>query len=319
MTEGRQEDGPRAVSPLLEALRRANRATRHHRRLRRAAVGVYSTVVRAHRFLPPPRVVLNGPAKSGTHLLSDCLSLLPKMMFSGRHFTPADFARADLVGPTPSAEHRRTPPLDLPRLRRYLDRCPDGMFVTTHAGHQPDLRAVFVDLGLRHVLLLRDPRDVAVSLAHFLRQSSWLPRHDHFARVLDSDEARLMAVIEGYDDGAGGFMPGIGAVLETFLPWLEAEEVLVCRFEELVGERGGGSAAAQIDAIVKLAAFVGRPLSAEQAASVAGGMYSRRGLTFRSGQIGDWRRHFGDDHVAAFKRCCSHHLVRFGYEAAEDW
>src|SRR4051794_10097085 len=105
-------------------LRRANKTTRDHPAVRRVGVAGYREAIRAVRFLGPPRVMVNGPAKSGTHLLSDCLALLPRMMFSGRHFVPHEFAAAT------AREGEVLPALDTARLRRWLARCPPGMFVT---------------------------------------------------------------------------------------------------------------------------------------------------------------------------------------------
>src|SRR5919112_9231 len=148
---------------LLPLVRFANKKTRNNRTLRRIGIVGYTGIVRANVFLPPPKVLLNGPGKSGTHLLSDCLSLMPKMMFSGRHFALSDFFASSAKTPGSHSHQGSMPPLDVARLRKYLERCPQGMFVTAHARFHPTFSDLVEELRFKHILLMRDPRDIAVS------------------------------------------------------------------------------------------------------------------------------------------------------------
>lgn len=304
----------RVGSPWLTLIRSANRKTQNSRTLRRVGVWGYSTVVRANVFLPPPRVLLNGPPKSGTHLLSDCLSLMPKMMFCGKHFALTEFF-TERPGP------QDTPPLDMPRLRRYLGRCPQGMFATAHARYHPDFASLIEELGFKQVLLLRDPRDVAVSHSFYLLKDTLHQHHGYYARTLRSNEDRLMASIRGFQpgEGAGETVPSMGKSYGRYLRWLEAPATLAVRFENLVGAGGGGNEARQLGEIQRIGNFVARPLDREEARRIAEGMYGRGGLTFRKGQAGDWRNHFTDDHSEAFKEVAGDLLVRLGYEKDADW
>src|SRR5687768_16318512 len=55
-------------------------------------------------------------------------------------------------------------------LARRLSRVPDGSFVTAHCVHSPELASLFAGERMRVVCILRDPRDVAVSQMHYLKQ-----------------------------------------------------------------------------------------------------------------------------------------------------
>ena len=47
---------------------------------------------------------------------------------------------------------------------------------------------------------------------------------------------------------------------------------------------------------------------------------THKSLTFRKGAVGDWKDHFKEEHVAAFKLSDrTNALVRLGYEEDEDW
>lgn len=306
---------------MLDLLRLANRKTRNSRALRKFGVWAYSSAVRANVFLPPPKVFLNGPGKSGTHLLSDCLSLLPRMMFSGRHFSLAEFvvppARPDDLQFSVSEPFL---PLDTDRLGRLLRGCRNGTFVSAHAGFHPALQQALQRFHYKHVLLLRDPRDVAVSYTFFVMREPGHHHHHYYRHELRSDDERLMATIRGFaGTQAVQALASIGTTFERFVPWIDEPGVLVCRFEDLVGARGGGNRDLQNDEIRRVAAFVGRPVTAERAAAVAAAMYSEKSLTFRKGALGQWAEHFGEAHRAAFKEVANPVLLRLGYEVDGGW
>lgn len=302
------------ASPWLSLVRFANKRTRDSRALRRLGVRAYCFAVRANTFLPPPKVLMIGPPKSGTHLLSDCLSLLPKMMFSGRHFALPDF----FVDPQDPRDRRpgSSPSLDVGRLRKYLARCPRGMFVTAHARFHRDLLSTTEELQFRRILLLRDPRDVAVSRAFYLQRDTLHHHHKHYTETLKTDEERLMVSIRGFENQeAGRTLPSIGETFSRYLAWIDDPATLVVRFEDLVGARGGGDTEKQLEEIGRIGAFVGRPLSREQVQQIAQKMYGKGSLTFRKGQMGDWRNHFTEAHERAFKEVAGDILARLGYES----
>ena len=305
----------RAGSWWLDLVRLANRKTRNSRLWRQIGISAYTSIVRANVFLPPPRVLLNGPPKSGTHLLSDCMSLMPRMMFSGRHFALSEFFTTPLDPGAPET----LPPLDAKRLERYLRRCPNGMFVTAHARYHPDLLDLANDLGFKHILLLRDPRDVAVSHSYHMLQDTLHQHHRYYIDTLQSNEERLMASIRGFEDGPGRRLPSIGQVLSRYLPWLDHPSTMVVRFEDLVGPRGGGDPGKQLDEIERISGFVGRSLNREGAQQIARKMYAKGSLTFRKGQTGDWQNHFTAVHRAAFEETAGDLLVRLGYAKGAEW
>lgn len=301
----------------LSIVRFANKRTRHAYVLRHLGVQVYSSAVRMNVFLPPPKVLMIGPPKSGTHLLSDCLSLMPKMMFSGRHFALSDF----LAGPTGSPQHHQPDsplPLDTIRLRKYLRKCPPGMFVTAHARFHSEFRNITEELQYKRILLLRDPRDVAVSRTFYLQRDMLHQHYRYYTETLKSNEERLMASIHGIGSDGGEYLrrplPSIGETFSRYLSWMDDPSTLVVRFEDLIGPRGGGNAKKQLEEIKRIGTFVQRPLDHEQAQRIAQKMYGTGSLTFRKGQAGDWQNHFTEAHKRAFEETAGGLLGRLGYE-----
>ena len=195
------------------------------------------------------------------------------------------------------------------------------MFATAHARFHPGFSDLIEELGFKQILLLRDPRDVAVSHSFYLLKDTLHQHHEYYAKTLKSDEERLMASIRGFKtgEGVGETVPSMGESYGRYLRWMESPATLAVRFEELVGVSGGGSETRQLDEIRRIGKFVGRPLDTNATRRIAEGMYGKGSLTFRKGQAGDWRNHFTDDHREAFKQVGGDLLVRLGYEDDTDW
>jgi hypothetical protein len=305
---------------LLSLIRFANKKTRNSRSLRRIGILSYTSIMRANVFLPPPKVLLNGPGKSGTHLLSDCLSQMPKLMFSGMHFALSEF----FYGPVGLSDFRfrkpvSSPLLDVGCLRKYLRRCPRGMFVTAHARFDPNFSDLVKELRFKHILLLRDPRDVAVSHAFYMLRDALHQHHEYYTKTLKSDEERLMASICGFEQNAENYLPPIGESFGAYLPWTNDPSTLLVRFEDLIGPQGGGDAEKQLEEIERIGSFVERSLSREKASQIARRMYGKGSLTFRKGRAGDWRDHFTEAHKRAFKDTAGELLIELGYEKDTGW
>lgn len=300
-------------------LKSASRKTINTPALHRSGVWIYSNILRTNVFLPPPRVLLNTPPKSGTHLLSECLSLMPKMMFSGRHFALANFIDSSRETPVYWVEGQH-PTLDDTSLKNFLGKCPQGMFATAHAGFHPTFREILEELRFRQIVLLRDPRDVAVSHAFFVKHWRSHQLHKYYVETLKSDEDRILTDIRGLDPGVANIPRlSIREVFDGFTPWLNDTSMLVVRFEDLVGPYGGGDSEKQLTQIQCIGDFVGRNVNQDQARRISQKMYAKTSVTFRKGQIGDWRNHFTKVHRRAFKEVAGETLIKLGYEKDMDW
>ena len=248
----------------------------------------------------PRRALVNSVPKAGTHLLKRGLALLPGVQALDLHFDirqPAGDVRASLLG------------------------LPPGAAATAHLVHSPEYVAALRGLDLAHLLVLRDPRDVALSLAEYIPTLRAHYLHDTFAGL--SLEQRLTACICGLAEPRPSWdsvaLHDVGALFAQFLPWAGEPGVCCLRFEDLVGEAGGGDAGRQRDALRRVAGALDVPLDGATLAAVAGGIFDRNSPTFRSGEIGGWRQRFGPEHVRAFKDVAGPLLVELGYERGLDW
>lgn len=278
-----------------------------------------------YKRLPP--LVVNGLPKGGTHLLARCVVVLGGIQRFDFFLHRKTASELNL---SPVSKEGDGVPLGIGEptliLRTGVERALAslwvGEFALGHIPHSPEFEDLLKRHGLRMLLILRDPRDVAVSLVHHIVSSPENRLHEYFTRVLRTPEERLLAAITGVERGkaeGAEWSASIGDQVRSVLPWLSASLACVTRFERLVGSEGGGSQEAQQTEIERIARHVGLSLTPDQTQSVASQLFGQGSPTFRRGQIGSWKEAFHDEHKAACKRAAGRELIELGYERDLNW
>jgi sulfotransferase 6B1 len=127
-------------------------------------------------------------------------------------------------------------------------------------------------------------------------------------------------VILGLPTGSCAGLPDVDSLFRAYLPWREIQGVRTTTFERLVGPRGGGSPGDQRDEVRGILGHIGFPLRGRLAVdAISRRVFSPESPTFRSGQVGGWRRYFKPEHVAAFKQVAGQLLIDLGYERDLAW
>lgn len=273
---------------------------------------------RARLDAPSPSMV-NSLPKAGTHLVMKVMESLPGILPVRLHLAAE---RAHLYPPRagePSILAGIVTPTAMSRtwVARTLARLPPGTWIKGHMPYSHAFSDLLSAAGVKMVLVLRDPRDVAVSSAAYLASQPRYPFWADFHPL--SAEDRILASITGLPARNGRpALRNIRERLQSVLPWTREPFVRVSRFERLVGPSGGGSEKAQLQEIRDIAAHVGASLTEARARSIATGLFGGT-ETFRKGQIGGWREVFTERHVAAAKPLLDDLLVELGYERTTAW
>ena len=241
------------------------------------------------------KVFLNSIPKSGTYLLA---SLAKK---SGR-LSPAQGSinrKTALRFPaSPGSEGAAVgigdPGLaSLDTLADMLRAMPDKSYLT---GHVP-FSVTFADLldrhNCRHILIVRDPRDVVLSLLRYVlaRPENFL--HASIGRM--QPETRVLDVASGLTDAEHGVrLLSIDDQYRSIDGWIGRSDCCVVTFEELIGERGGGSREAQLAATRRILHHIG--IDSDDAVSrAADGAFDTSSPTFHSGRQNSWRHELPAD------------------------
>ncbi|HET7464660.1 MAG TPA: hypothetical protein VFJ82_25685 [Longimicrobium sp.] len=158
------------------------------------------------------------------------------------------------------------------------------------------------------VYCYRDPRAQIVSMIRFLAESEFMTKHP-WMRVYRPILQNL-----GSMDRMLSF-----AISDSTFPFRDAYKqnrwllyhpnVLKLRFEDLVGEEGGGSRLSQAAAIERWATFLAVDVPAEK---LARGLFGGT-ATFNQGRVDSWRDVFKEHHLRAFEREFGDVLVDYGY------
>lgn len=264
------------------------------------------------------KLIINSLPKAGTHLL---VKLLESMgyQYSGTNFSsstiygryewPKFLLRGVMAG-WPGIEVG----LDIAAVARRswivnsLAKVDEKQFCGGHLPYSDCMYALLQQAGLRTLHILRDPRDVLVSWAHYVPQTSWHYGHPGLDGL--ELEQRIRKILYGYH--SGGFdIESFSQVLSRSMGWINCQNALVVRFEDLVGSRGGGDDTAQANTIKNIATFAGvESVDADKlAASLFGGT-----KVFRKGQIGGWREELSQELADEVNNVLGNAVVGMGYQ-----
>jgi Sulfotransferase domain len=273
------------------------------------------------------RILINGPEKTGTHLV---LRLLNQLGFQYSKDGPSVFITErpdDTFGLSAQefAQGRRVriwgwPVAGLPEamVRDRLASVGRRHYCHSHAPYSRELCDVLEGLDFRILQTIRDPRDQVQSMANWYsneRAPDNLRRRE--LGPLPTEE-RLRIAISGCDLSNGARVQGVNEYYSAMAAWYSQRIVRVVRFEDLVGPRGGGSLERQINEIRACARFVGKSLADGQAENIAENIYGC-GNTFRKGKIDSWRTVFSPEVKQLFKDQANRLLLDLGYETEPDW
>lgn len=264
------------------------------------------------------RWYLNGFPKSGLHLVAAMLMPVAGPM------PPETVWRKPWAG-TFAGNSWTEEKVSSEKALYRISRLADGKFLKSHTGYRDEIERFLYYLGVAHVFIYRDPRDVAVSQTyHILSQEGQKLVHPEkeLYRSLGSFEAILEAVIVGLNQ-----YPGVMQRWQHYAPWLDMDWVHKVRFEDArrnpheVAEgilRYGLQRVAQI--CERKLVVVEPALQMVVEAMVARAECKEYSPTYRKGEVGSWRHEFTNQHKQLFKETDTDGwLVRLGYEESNDW
>jgi len=152
--------------------------------------------------------------------------------------------------------------------------------------------------------------------------------HQYYANNLKDRDSRIATsisgVILGTPLGSNISLPSVSADFARWEGWLNDRKTLSLRFEDLVGERGGGSEGRRLEVIERILADIGVKTDGVDLRGEYGSrcMNPEESHTFRKGQkggVGAWKSIFTDEHKDIFKEVTGDLLIRLGYEKDMNW
>ena len=259
-----------------------------------------------------PLIVCNSYPKSGTHLLYQILYSLPETT----KWNDIVSVQA-LCGIMNTAAH----------IRWKIGAVPDGSIVRSHLMYSEEVRSILANESCKQLFIYRDLRDVAVSHARWVLKEPQIFLHDIYTQMSSFDE-QLMSTIQGVPlgtpFGSNLSQPNIGQDFSRWAGWIDDPDTLAIRFEDLVGERGGGDEEKRLYIVSQILDHLEISLSPTKIRSqfASHAMNPGESHTFvkgGKGKIGGWKTFFNQAHQEAFKKVAGHHLIELGYESNLAW
>lgn len=242
--------------------------------------------------------VIVTPEKSGTHLLTKAIGRLTGM---GTHNCWAyELSTGELLNEIRTAQEKNA-------------------FLHMHALPTPEIIRTLKQHNYKVVFLMRDPRDVVISLLFYI-EKGWV--YGPFHLSLDYGTLTKDQKIDELITGRRYHVSAVRTVIERRIPWMlqSSSFVYTVHFENLVGAEGGGSKERQNKEIVNIANHLGVSVTSDDLLRITTGLFGKPGEgTFREGKISSWKNHFTDKHKRDFKKLFGTQLIQLGYEKDSSW
>jgi hypothetical protein len=192
---------------------------------------------------------------------------------------------------------------------------PGGIYAPVYATHQRFRETIPAGSNERTFVVIRDPRDSAVSWYFSLLYShsaNYPSVADARPKLQQMDKRQGMTLI---------FEDHMRALVEIQRSWLESG-TRIFRYEDLIADQHG--VFAQIFAHCGIGLSPRRQRMIVKRHSFGLRTWWRFGREnvkshFRKGIAGDWRNHFDDELKERFKNLYGDDLIRAGYEKNRDW
>ncbi len=285
-----------------------------------------------------PRVFVNSMPKSGTHLLTraaESLGIASYMASRGLfrrlldktplgsppYFTRKSAeAKAGHEALTSSNQSQKTPigvhsPLHVrvDLVRRWLSAVRPGQYIIGHVPYSSTLEDILRENDWKMIYIVRDPRAVMSSFLYYvIHKKAGEHFLEHDSSRLDREQQIEFALKGGLARIANVEIVGMTRAYETVLGWGGFDGAFRVRFEDLVGERGGGSATAQEATVRALAGHLGVDIE-DLACIDMKNIFRPSSPTFHLGQIDSWQTEFEEEQIERLDREFAPLLGTLGY------
>lgn len=276
----------------------------------------------------PYRVLVNSLPKSGTHLLTQAVAQFGYQEYASqrnywdRCLSMLGYGTPWLLNHRQAKQSRQrgrisatTQAIQVGALTEYsvsaktmydwLSQLKLGCYIQGHLPYSPALLPVLDELKFRHVLIIRDPRAVLVSLLHYIPNAhrSGMGKHflaDDFAK-LNSQQQLDLLLYGGEAKCANLIIKPFAEVFFSVLQWRESTQYLMLYFEDIIGPQGGGDSTTQQRVLHQLAMYLNPQTDTHSLTDI----YNPHSRTFRQGQVDGWQKGLSPQWIQQLNDYCA--------------
>lgn len=251
-----------------------------------------SATVDTYQKMPP--ILVNSIPKSGTHLVLKIAQSLP-----------GTYPYNQFVAQIDSLTLRQRSPN---AVASSISKTAPGEVFGGHIHYSEDVEIVLKNLNIVQLFVIRDPRDIAVSTAHYLDQMVYWNKISRHMKSCQTTERRLLDVINGVPHLG---YPNLNQRLSAYLPWMKSPYASCIRFEN--AKDHPMEVARQVLQVFESHRDKETGQIAPSIDILAASLKDTNSHTFRAGKTNGWREHFTPTVSKAYDAVCGDLTERMGY------
>lgn len=194
-------------------------------------------------------------------------------------------------------------------LNKYLKNIKDKTYIKAHLPYTKKLECVLIENNFKILFIIRDPRDVVLSFVNWTLNNPSHPEYD-ILKNLSINEAVIYSFTRKYKKKyykRDSFINRINKIDG----WLNSNSVCSLRFEDLIGERGGGKEIDQINTVKKILSFL--EIKDDSTGMIIKNLFYTKAKTFHKGQIGSWEKVFEKQTIDIFNKHIGQFIEKLNY------
>jgi len=199
---------------------------------------------------------------------------------------------------------------------REIGRIVPGEVMPAHLFFGHSYQQALKDCGVIHYFIMRDPRDVVVSEAHYLaNMNRWHRLHPPF-RHCDTLEDQISLSILGIGKDAEPPYPNVAERYKAFAGWRHNDAVCWLTYEAL----SSSGCRAEVERIVRFYGISRPDILVDTVSDAAmAAIKPENSHTFRAGGQGGWREVFTNRLKDEMKNVAGDLLIELEYEDDYGW
>ncbi len=208
----------------------------------------------------------------------------------------------------------------------------DQMIIRLYSPYDPECMQMMQDTEHKIVSMVRDPRDALISHLFYMRSfPANLTQRDFFFVSQEFNSLPIDEQIHALIVGNVHSQSYVNYYNER-LGWALSGNCLIIKYEDLVGNAGGGNNSCRFMALKKLADYINMHLSRDHFEFIQKNMYAviqyntEGGIDkgtersdFHRASIGNWKTFLKEEHKVLLKQKIGQVLIDLGYEQNLDW
>lgn len=265
---------------------------------------LYSSIAHDEDYVEYPPILCNSFPKSGSHLLSHVLSVIPHI----KNFGTVTNSLTSFFDSTPN---------DKEKIQYQLNHLAPGEMAIGHLFHDISYIPILQSKNVVHYFIYRDLRDVVISEAYDIAFThSWHKLHKYFKLLHDMEE-RIAFSIDGKAANFSYSYPNICQRFQSYKNWITDKNVFLIRFEDLFGENQTKVVSQIIDFyLTRTSHKLDRTAIINQALQ---SIQSKNAHLFMQNRVSIWRQKLSKYQKQHFAEIAGNLLIELGYEVDQQW